>query len=433
MQKRIGYLLLLVACAAGAASDPDPSFGTSGVMRYGFDAVGGQRNDRAAVACPGQRGSLFAVGTASSDRRIVSVWLTDSGQLDTSFSDDGKQSFDLPAAWPNAYAETGLCGSDGKVTVVFESADANDEGRVTLLRVNPADGLPDASFGSGGRVDVDLDDYAPRLGKIESVVGVSPGRDGDVIVTGWHDRPGDTESGFVVRVTATGSVAAVAFADAFDATSHHFVAAMPASDGSLWVAGSTSGSPRTGRVFRLDYATLAWLSTPVPTLPAGFEPRSGRALDAGSFSLAGRIDDAIPAVALVTAAGASTLPLPTVPSAQRAVDAQLVPLSNGSFVVAADVVDTSNVRFGFYFAGVRRAGGAFAPEPTFGNDGVRLVQPGFVSGCSIATFDLGRLTVWRDRPLWFGTAQVCEPGVQHNDYLFLRLTRSDLIFRGDFQ
>lgn len=432
MQKFIVYLLLLAAGAAGAASDPDLSFGSSGVMRYGFDAVGGGRNDRAGVACPGPRGSLFAVGTASSDRRVVSVWLAENGALDPSFSDDGKQSFDLPAAWPKLYGETGLCGSDGKVTFAFESVDANDEGRLTLLRINPADGLPDPSFGTAGRVDVDLDAYATGIGEIESIVAVNPGRDGDLIVTGWYDRPGDASSGFVVRITATGGVAAVAFAEAFDATSHQFVAAMPSPDGALWVAGTTDGAPRGGRVYRLDYATLAWLGT-AATLPAGFEPRSGRALDAGAFALAGRIDEAVPAVALLTASGASALALPPVPSAHLVVDAQIVPLSNGTYAVAADVVNASNLRFGFYFAGVRRAGGAFALETTFGEDGSRLVPAGFGTGCGFAAFDLGRVTVWRDRPVWFGTAQVCDTISQHDDYLFLRLTRSDLIFRDGFQ
>jgi hypothetical protein len=435
MKNLIGYFVLAACACAGRASanDLDWSFGTDGVRRYGFDAVGGGRNDRAAVACPGPRGSLFAVGTASTDRRIVSVWLTENGALDTSFSGDGKESFDLPAAYPHAYGETGLCGSDGKVTVVFESADANGEGRVTLVRVDPMTGLPDPTFGNGGRVEVDLDNYASRLGDIEFPLGVSEGRDRDVIVTGFHDRPNDSTGGFIIRVTATGAVGGVAFAESFDATNKELVAAMPSPDGALWVAGVTSGQPLTGRVFRLDYVTLAWLSTPVPLLPDGFEARRGRASGSTDFMLAGRIVNQ-PAVAVVTPTGASVLPLPPMPSAAQVISVGIAPLSNGTHVYVADIVEQSNRRLGYYFAGVRRTGAGLALESTFGDDGVRLVPPLPASGCPFARFDLERLTVWRDRPLWFGTGAVCEPdGTSHEDYLFLRLARSDLIFRGGFQ
>ena len=84
-------------------------------------------------------------------RRVVTMFLTPGGELDTTIGFGGKQSFALP---PGSKTDVrGLCQADGKPVLVYNLARSADPARphheMHLLRIDPATGLPDAGFGNG--------------------------------------------------------------------------------------------------------------------------------------------------------------------------------------------------------------------------------------------------------------------------------------------
>lgn len=412
-----------LSTAAFARSEIDETFGYVGFIRYGFGAVpGGTLDDRGVVACPGPLGSLYVAGTASGDRRVVSAWLDESGGLDTRFSDDGKESFDLPPAVRAAYGETGLCQSDGKVVVAMEFADANDVGTLMLVKLDPATGKPDPAFGAAGWVSFDVSAHVGGLNKIEVPTLVSPGRDGDILVGGWYDDVRGLRHGYLVRVTRNGVVAAFASAAAFDVTASMFGAAVASPDGAIWAAtvhASYPGMPST--LVRLDYATLKFQEKLQASLGAGFVPRSGRLVD-DALVLAGATGTT-PVVSIVRERGYTQTPLPAVPGANAVRSAQVVPRANGNLLVAAHVLDARDFGFGYYFASLVRApDDALTPDSAFGVGGVSFTTPTIVTDCTPVSPQFARMTLWNDRPVWVGSAAVCDPGrPAHLDYLVLRL------------
>jgi hypothetical protein len=413
-----------LCAAAHARSEIDESFGSAGFMRYGFGpVVGGTLDDRAALACPGPLGSLYVVGTASGDRRIVSAWLDERAALDPRFSTDGKESFDLPPAVWAAYGETGLCQTDGKVVMAMEFADSNDIGTLALVKLDPSTGLPDPTFGAAGWVSFDVSTHVGGMNKIEMPMFVSPGRDGDLLVGGFYDDVRGLPHGYLARVTRNGVVAAFVAAASFDVTVSAFGAAVPSPDGAIWAATVHASYPgMVSKLVRLDYTTLKSSETLQASLGDGFVPRSGR-LVGDTLVLAGHTGLATPVVSVVRERGYTQTPLPAIPGASRLSMAQVVPQASGRLVVAVQSFDARNYSHGYYFAALRREpDDALSLDPAFGIGGVSYTPPTIITGCTPAVPQFARMTLWNDRPVWVGSVRVCDSTpTPHFDYLVMRL------------
>ena len=136
-----------------ANGQPDPSFGTAGVVTTTF---GTDRDESIADLALQSDGKLIAIGTVSalstcgtcSNATTGLARYLPNGTLDTTFGSGGRVQTDLG----NPYASVGggVLQSDGKIAVAGSST-ANDLYQGTVLRYTTAGAL-DTTFGSGGIV-----------------------------------------------------------------------------------------------------------------------------------------------------------------------------------------------------------------------------------------------------------------------------------------
>jgi uncharacterized delta-60 repeat protein len=144
--------------------------------------VGIQSDGRILVA--GRTGVLPGAGDLAIAR------LTTSGDLDTSFSGDGKQTVDFGGA--EQLADMVLQSNDRIVLAGLSGA-----GDAVLARLTTAGAL-DASFGTGGKVTTDL-------GGTDSPGGLAVAGDGRIVVAG-DTSVGGEEDAWVARYLSNGSL-----------------------------------------------------------------------------------------------------------------------------------------------------------------------------------------------------------------------------------
>ena len=150
---------------------PDSSFGGGGFKQVDF---GAQEFDRGVAVQPDGR-ILVAGTTVSGGNADFAIARFDStGALDTTFSDDGKQTFDFGS--PADTAAGVVVQPDGRIVVVGHGGPGGDN---VFVRMN-SDGSLDQSFGNGGVTVADLggDEFPRRMalqpdGKIISVGSTS--------------------------------------------------------------------------------------------------------------------------------------------------------------------------------------------------------------------------------------------------------------------
>jgi uncharacterized delta-60 repeat protein len=148
-----------------ANGQPDPTYGNSaiaGLSLVNFD-LGGDWTDEGAGLALDSAGRAVVVGTADVDathRDFAVARLTTAGELDTSFSGDGKVSLGVdPGAAFTDIGRAVALDRLGRIVVAGSSqtqtsvGGAFDFGIVRLL----ADGTPDSAFGSNGRVALPFD------------------------------------------------------------------------------------------------------------------------------------------------------------------------------------------------------------------------------------------------------------------------------------
>ena len=189
------------ACAAGG--DPDPSFGSGGVVTTDMGGGSASATDVAVQA----NGDIVAAGyvtgpdpSAPGSLEITVVRYSADGSLDRGFGDGGRAVAPGLDSQGTVWAAIAPA-SGGKVLVGGVSRSGgtgpSDPSRLafSLVRLN-ADGSPDTSFGSGGRGSIDLGQNASS-GTVFDVVEQS---DGKVVLTG-----------LVRNGTATGTVTLARF------------------------------------------------------------------------------------------------------------------------------------------------------------------------------------------------------------------------------
>jgi uncharacterized delta-60 repeat protein len=177
------------AAAAGTADDahgsPRPRAGTVGKP---FSFVAGGSSDAAAMAPTETGGWLVAGSVLRRDSQDTGVArLTAAGELDASFSGDGRVAMSVSPGYELARDVAALPGGGAIVVGCAErepDAAHEDTCDAFVLRLLP-DGRPDPSFGTEGQVLVRT---GRRANSYESATQVIPLGDSRILVAGDDDR-----------------------------------------------------------------------------------------------------------------------------------------------------------------------------------------------------------------------------------------------------
>ncbi len=409
-------------------------------------AFGGGVDDHAIVACPGANGTLTVLGSASTNRRIVTARLLADGAYDTSFSDDGKESFDLPGT--AAQFTPGLCQADGHMVVARSLTAPDGEQNLQIFRVLKHTGLPDPDFGNGGVVTIDLDQSIAGLGREEMPLGVNVLSNGDIAVSGGLTLAAGDPRGFVVLLAGNGTVRRIAALT--NLRSRHVTTIVDAPDGRLWafgLNGRVSGAYRA----TLNRTTLAWEGVLEYLAPAGQGAwvGAGRAVDAQTVVLAASSGprpgyDGAPQLLVFRASQVSALPLPEASLGATALaisphygehGVTILPQRRALFgAVAHAYGDNGAVGIHFAMAQIGTDPADDRVDPSFGIGGAQTAAfRGTAPGCSEqALHGFGRLTLWSGRPVFVGWADTnCSVTASDDDYLIARL-HVDALFADGF-
>lgn len=388
----------------------DTRFGDGGFAHYGFQAVNGQEGDAARVGCPGPGDTFVVVGAASGGQRIVTVRLRPDGSLDNTFSDDGKESFDLATNSTDPAASVCLGQSGDPVlagTVVVGAGERN----LRVVRVGRDTGLPVAGFGSGGVVDLDLDAHLPGLGGDEVPLGLNALPDGDLAISGYVTLANGGTTGFVALLNASGQLRAATLTTCWMQTS---VLESPA--GALWAFGSAGNGACQ---LTLDRNTLVQNGRLVNNLGVTLRAGAARAVRPGTVVMAAAIQAPYgyrPALAVFRETGVSVLGLPAPILNGSGTSLSAIPgvhgvqiLAGGRVLFGGTLQQTANTS-GEYFALARigRSAADDRSETYWGHGGARSAQflPN-TSACNSAPphQEIYRMTLWQGRPTFVGRVE----------------------------
>ncbi len=449
-------LLLSPAAAARAEGLFDTAFGTDGYSMHGFlpGAAGGEFSDAdvGVVACSGPQGSLVAAGLASFSTRIVTLWLTPQGLLDVRFSADGKESFALPAG--TKHHVVGACQPDGKLLIAYNLLRSNDPVRpnhfINVVRIDPFSGLPDAGFGNGGTITIDLQLRAGGQGIVgQRPAGLSIGRNGDVVLVGNYSREtvdavrGSSfrDHGFALRLSTNGSIAQTALSHTFDQAPTGYVAADVDADEQLRAVGTTAdGNGFAGMaISHLDYTTLQEIATLQTDLPVEYRPLAARMLDADTLAIAAVREPGTPVLVLHRGTAQplyfGDLPAPLDDEAARIVGGQIAPAPGGGLIFAARVA-LPNATFdnSAYFAKVLGVDADDRPvlDTRFGRGGSVTITREVPLACiGPPILSLARFTFWNGAIAGVGAMDAhCETPDIDIDYAVFRLEAAPLLRDG---
>lgn len=228
-----------------ADGTPDTSFGPGGVRTVAFDIAGVFYDSAEAVAVD-NAGRIVIVGqataTAANDYDFAVARLLANGQLDTSFSQDGRRTipFRLDGSEGGAVARAVAIGSDGKITVAGLARDVQaNVDRVGIARMND-NGTLDASLCP---IECNYSDAYPNFNGGTRVIFY--GQAGDLRDTDVDALSIDSAGNLVTAGIAATADGDVGYLQAFDATGEWL--AERATDGA-W----PGGVPRIGGVHFLD-------------------------------------------------------------------------------------------------------------------------------------------------------------------------------------
>ena len=393
----LGAAALLAAAVPAQQGSLDTTFDGDGKAVVPLDWGGGYFDIAYDVAIQ-LDGKIVVVGSAirsAYDHDFAIVRLNQNGSLDSGFGSGGKVgvAFDLGGHLIDGADGVAIQG-DGKIIVAGSVETAVGDYDFGVVRLN-SDGSLDSTFGSGGKVLASFD-----AGGNYSVMAsdVSIQNDGKIVVVGT--RFGGPSDFAAVRLTASGSLdntfgsggKVVVDLNGGD-DDCEAVALQP--DGKIVLAGSTavgSGNDQDFAVVRLNsngsldstfgYG-MGWTSVFFDAVPAGRDEASAVALDAsGRILVAGRagtctIGGQAFAIARLTSSGTpdssfgnlgkTTLSVPAGSGIDEAFD--IAQAANGKIVVAGwTEVGAGDAEFS-----VARLLSDGSLDAGFGNGGVTLV------------------------------------------------------------
>ena len=184
----------------GGDDEINTNFGNNGLVVA--DIAGGPDRAEAVIVQPD--GSIVMAGPNTFSAGVIGiVRMTSDGMLDTSFDTDGKNSLTMPNQ--NNSVRRILVQPDGKYVLVGRtSAAANPPNAMVYLARFNTDGSVDASFGTGGLVQFDINPAQP--GRTELVGGAEFDSTGAIIVGGGVLTDSNGTQFWAVRFLADGTV-----------------------------------------------------------------------------------------------------------------------------------------------------------------------------------------------------------------------------------
>lgn len=194
-----------LAQAANGDGQLDTTFGFSGLTAVWFDRSGDDYDDGRAVAVQAD-GKIVVAGTISYDNGVsgtkaigVARLLPDGTGLDTTFGSAGEQVLSGPQSYPQHVTGIAL-QADGKI-LLCGWIDTPQQYKAMLAYRLDADGTPDASFGTAGRVTLILGTVATE--QVLQVLALQS--DGKIVGAGWIG--GSISNDFlVIRLNTDGSL-----------------------------------------------------------------------------------------------------------------------------------------------------------------------------------------------------------------------------------
>jgi uncharacterized delta-60 repeat protein len=163
-----------VVARVGEQGDLEPGYGDGGT------AIVPLRGGVAAMDVD-TRGSAILTGEFPGPRGIHIIRLTPGGELDESFSGDGRRSLDLGR---REWGQTLAIGKRGRIfvggSVVQRKPHGTSRTNLALARLKPSGAL-DRRFGGDGIVTTDMDRY-------DYASGLEPQADGKLVVSGIGDH-----------------------------------------------------------------------------------------------------------------------------------------------------------------------------------------------------------------------------------------------------
>ncbi|HJT99168.1 MAG TPA: delta-60 repeat domain-containing protein [Rhodanobacteraceae bacterium] len=278
--------LAACACACARDGDLDPSFGSGGTTAVGFGAIGWVYG--LAIDANGKivLGGRVDGGATLAD--FAAVRLTSDGLPDATFGSGGRVVIPMGAGEAYDEANSVLVQTDGRIVIAGLSDVAADDRDFALLRLDD-DGTPDPTFGDHGRVFVRFDLGSDKVDEAHAAVQQADGR---LVVAGRADVEGQHADFALARLDAHGALDPD-FGDAGRLT-FHFHDAAPNYDSASSVAIDAAGRILVAGVSRKDSGydddfAIARL------LPDGtFDPSfgdGGRAIVA--FDLGGDLSDEV--------------------------------------------------------------------------------------------------------------------------------------------
>ena len=175
----------------------DPTFGTGGMVVTDF---GASRNEEAYAVAIQDDGKIVVAGQAGngSNWDFAVVRYTADGELDTTFSTDGKAAVHFDN---NEYARAVAIQSDGKIVVAGWAEISGQNNNFALARFN-ADGTPDTSFSTDGKLHTR---FGSSNTAIQEATALAVQSDGKIVVAG-NGGNGTNRDFLVARYTTAGAL-----------------------------------------------------------------------------------------------------------------------------------------------------------------------------------------------------------------------------------
>ena len=449
MLRSLCALVLVGAAVAASAADNhlmDAGFGDGGFVRVD-SSLGDTAADTGVGICPGPGDTQIVIGVRNTASMLTLARLLPDGALDASYGVQGRVEYAIEP--PGNERVRNLCLGDGRIDLAYTTP----VGKIELLRL-AGNGLPDADFGSNGRLSIEPANLPGSTTGYFRLAGMDRGAAGEILLSGALGGSfiGDGRP-TLVRVNGNGSLRDARVFPASGAHQHggHVAAAAYGPNGNLWIAGISKQDAGSGWCFtyfgmQLNGITLAGDAASLgPIGPWSYESGGGRMVRPGVLVLGARLRANqngvwVPRLLVLRESGAHEVSLPLEPGYNEVVGdgLGLVALPGGEQVMYATSLFPAE---GIYLArvniGADAAGDAL--DPAFGVDGVGVValagtQPGCVDG-GVPSQGYARLSLWGELPVFVGSAGINCDTMAARDILVGRLAAdpADAIFMDGFE
>jgi uncharacterized delta-60 repeat protein len=175
------------------AGNVDLSFTGDGRQTTDFSSA----SDKAAAVVVQPDGKILVAGSSSttSVSDIAVARYHPNGSLDTSFDGDGKQTIDFGGA---EWATSMVLQADGKIVLAGHTSASANGGDFAVARLNP-NGSLDTTFSGDGKQTIDIGSYDQANG-----IAIQP--DGKMVLAGYFFISGTTSEAAVARLNANGTL-----------------------------------------------------------------------------------------------------------------------------------------------------------------------------------------------------------------------------------